>query len=65
MYESIQRFAEFPDYLQLWAGHGAGSACGKSLGAVPSSTVGYEKVPSWAFQYENDEDVFVQYLLEG
>lgn len=65
MYESIQRFAELPDYVQLWAGHGAGSACGKSLGAVPSSTVGYEKIRNWAFQYENDEDGFVQYLLEG
>jgi hydroxyacylglutathione hydrolase len=65
MYESIQRFAKLPDYVQLWAGHGAGSACGKSLGAVPSSTVGYEKIRNWAFQYENDEDGFVQYLLEG
>jgi hydroxyacylglutathione hydrolase len=24
MYESIQRFAELPDYVQVWPGHGAG-----------------------------------------
>jgi hydroxyacylglutathione hydrolase len=65
MYESIQRFAELPDYVQVWPGHGAGSACGKALGAVPSSTVGYEMIRNWAFQYKNDEQGFVDYLLEG
>ncbi|SFT06374.1 MBL fold metallo-hydrolase [Sphingobacterium wenxiniae] len=65
MYESIQRFAELPEYVQVWPAHGAGSACGKALGAVPSSTVGYEKIRNWAFQYENDEAGFIKYLLEG
>ncbi|HEX6227019.1 MAG TPA: rhodanese-like domain-containing protein, partial [Chryseolinea sp.] len=64
MYRSLKRFAELPDYVQVWPGHGAGSACGKSLGAVPSSTVGYEKVRNWAFQYDNDEKGFAKYLLE-
>lgn len=65
MYDSIQRFAELPDHIQVWPGHGAGSACGKSLGAVPSSTVGYEKIRNWAFQYEDDQEGFIDYLLEG
>ncbi len=65
MYDSIRRFTELPDYVQVWPGHGAGSACGKSLGAVPVSTVGYEKIRNWAFQYENDEEGFVDFLLEG
>ncbi|NLN34290.1 MAG: MBL fold metallo-hydrolase [Flavobacteriaceae bacterium] len=65
MYESIQRFAELPEYVQVWPAHGAGSACGKALGAVPSSTVGYEKIRNWAFQYEDDEAGFIKYLLEG
>ncbi|MDX2135688.1 MAG: rhodanese-like domain-containing protein [Saprospiraceae bacterium] len=63
MYKSINRFAALPDYVQVWPGHGAGSACGKALGAVPSSTVGYEKVRNWAFQYGTNEPGFVQYLL--
>jgi hydroxyacylglutathione hydrolase len=63
MYQSIKRFADLPDYIQVWPGHGAGSACGKALGAVPSTTVGYEKVRNWALQYENNEPGFVQYLL--
>ncbi|MEO8623348.1 MAG: MBL fold metallo-hydrolase, partial [bacterium] len=29
LFHSIQRFKTYPDYLQLWPGHGAGSACGK------------------------------------
>lgn len=65
MYQSLKRFAQLPDYVQVWPGHGAGSACGKALGAVPGSTVGYEKVRNWAFQYEDDEEGFVRYLLEG
>lgn len=43
MFGSLKKFKQLPDHLQLWPGHGAGSACGKALGAVPSSTVGYEK----------------------
>src|SRR5690606_38701237 len=65
MYQSLKRFAQLPDHVQVSPGHGAGSACGKALGAVPSTTVGYEKIRNWAFQYENDEEGFVRYLLEG
>lgn len=65
MFYSVQDFSKLPEFIQVWPGHGAGSACGKALGAVPSSTVGYEKIRNWAFQYEEDEEGFVQYLLEG
>lgn len=65
MYQSLQRFAELPEYVQVWPAHGAGSACGKELGAVPSSTVGYEKIRNWAFQYGEDEKGFTDYLLAG
>lgn len=64
MFKSLQRFQQLPDYLQVWPAHGAGSACGKSLGAVPSSTVGYEKLANWALQYD-EEDLFIEELLSG
>lgn len=64
MYRSVERFRDLPDHLQVWPGHGAGSACGKALGAVPSTTVGYEKLRNWALQYENDREGFVKFLLE-
>jgi hydroxyacylglutathione hydrolase len=63
MYKSIDRFSKLPDHIQVWPGHGAGSACGKALGAVPSSTVGYEKIRNWAFRFANDENGFVNFLL--
>ncbi|MDV3462913.1 MBL fold metallo-hydrolase [Elizabethkingia miricola] len=65
MFHSVQDFSKLPEFIQVWPGHGAGSACGKSLGSVPSSTVGYEKIRNWAFQYEEDEEGFIEYLLEG
>ncbi|PRD56403.1 MBL fold metallo-hydrolase [Sphingobacterium gobiense] len=63
MFQSLKKFARLPDYIQVWPGHGAGSACGKALGAVPSSTVGYEKNRNWAFRRHNDEQAFADYLL--
>jgi hydroxyacylglutathione hydrolase len=64
LYASLQGFRALPDYLQIWPGHGAGSACGTSLGAVPQSTVGYEKRFNWAFQAA-DEAEFVATVLAG
>lgn len=64
MFHSLKKFKALPDHIQVWPAHGAGSACGKALGAVPSSTVGYEKLVNWALQID-DEDKFVTALLEG
>jgi hydroxyacylglutathione hydrolase len=64
LYRSLRRFGALPEFLQIWPGHGAGSACGKSLSAVPQSTLGYEKRFNWAFQVA-DEDAFVREVLAG
>ncbi|MCB0752599.1 MAG: MBL fold metallo-hydrolase [Ignavibacteriae bacterium] len=64
MFNSIKMFKELPNHVQVWPGHGAGSACGKSLGAVPSSTIGYEKLVNWALKI-NDEAEFIHTLLAG
>ncbi|MBK7266718.1 MAG: MBL fold metallo-hydrolase [Ignavibacteriales bacterium] len=64
MFHSLKKFKALPDHIQVWPAHGAGSACGKALGAVPSSTVGYEKLVNWALQID-DEEKFVTALLEG
>jgi hydroxyacylglutathione hydrolase len=62
LYHSTLGFRQLPDHLQLWPAHGAGSACGKGLGAIPSSTVGYEKLFNPALQFD-DEQEFVDYIL--
>jgi hydroxyacylglutathione hydrolase len=64
LYRSLQRFKQLPDWLQVWPGHGAGSACGKALGAVPTSTIGYEKRFNWGLANVS-EDAFVAAVLEG
>ena len=63
MYQSINLFANLPEFIQVWPGHGAGSACGKALGAVPSTTVGYEKKRNWAFSYGTNKAGFIDFLL--
>jgi hydroxyacylglutathione hydrolase len=64
LHASLQRFRDQADWLQLWPGHGAGSACGKALGAVPSTTLGYEKRFNWGFSHNTEGD-FVEAVLAG
>ncbi|HWP31085.1 MAG TPA: rhodanese-like domain-containing protein [Fimbriimonadales bacterium] len=64
LFESLQKFQTNPDYLMIFPGHGAGSACGKSLGAIPVSTLGYEKYSNWAFSIPESKK-FVEMILEG
>jgi hydroxyacylglutathione hydrolase len=54
-----------PDYLQVWPAHGSGSACGKALGAVPQSTVGYEKRTNRVLGLAHDREAFIADILDG
>ncbi|MES0837312.1 MBL fold metallo-hydrolase [Nocardiopsis tropica] len=60
-------FLTLPDHVQVLPGHGAGSACGKALGALPATTVGYERLNAWWGPYlrDDDEKGFVDELLDG
>jgi len=64
LWKSLQAFARHEDWLQIWPGHGAGSACGKGISAIPSSTLGYERRFNWAFNVKSEAD-FVARVLEG
>jgi hydroxyacylglutathione hydrolase len=52
------------DRTEVYPGHGAGSACGKSIGDRRQSTFGNEKLFNPALQ-ERTEEEFVTWLLEG
>ncbi|MYC89674.1 MAG: MBL fold metallo-hydrolase [Gemmatimonadales bacterium] len=66
LYGSVRSFLDLPDYLQVWPAHGAGSSCGKALGAVPETTVGYERRFSPAIAAAlKGEDAFLSHILEG
>jgi hydroxyacylglutathione hydrolase len=64
LYRSLQAFVTRPEWLQIWPAHGAGSACGKGISAIPQSTLGYERRFNWAFQVKSEDD-FVQSVLAG
>lgn len=64
LWRSLQQFAQYPDWLQLWPGHGSGSACGKGISAVPHSTLGYERLFNWAFNVKSEGE-FVEKVLTG
>lgn len=45
LYHSLfVKLNRFPDFLEIFPGHGKGSMCGKALGERPSSTLGYERL---------------------
>ena len=64
LWKSLAKFRALPDHLQVWPGHGAGSACGKGMSAVPQSTVGYEKLFNWAFGAKTEEEFVTQVLAD-
>jgi hydroxyacylglutathione hydrolase len=64
LFRSLRRIRDLPDFVQLWPGHGAGSACGKALGALPQSTIGYERIANWGLT-TLDEGAFVSEVLAG
>jgi hydroxyacylglutathione hydrolase len=65
LYRTLARLDAIPDHVQVWPGHGAGSACGKALGAVPTSTIGYERRFNAALRAASSESDFVSFILEG
>jgi len=65
LYGSVQQFKKIPEHIQIWPGHGAGSACGKALGAIPMSTAGYEFRYNQSLKAAESEDGFVSFILEG
>lgn len=66
LFRSLPTFTELGEYIQVWPAHGAGSTCGKALGAVPQSTVGYElRFNASLDAARNGEDAFVGAILSG
>ncbi len=65
LFDSVQRFKKMKPFLQVWPAHGAGSACGKALGDIPVSTVGYELRYNASIEASESEERFVNFILQG
>jgi len=61
MYNSLHNeYLTLKDGVMVLPGHGAGSLCGKSIGSVLSSTVGFERENNPALQIQ-DRDTYVSF----
>lgn len=47
------KFAEYPDSLEIFPAHGAGSLCGRGMSSKPNSTLGFERRHNPMLQYNN------------
>lgn len=65
LYESLhQKIMPLEDEVVVYPAHGAGSSCGKSLGAETFSTIGVQKSSNYALQAESKE-AFINAVTEG
>ncbi len=65
LYKSVfERLDRFPDFTEVFPGHGAGSLCGKAIGSRNSSTLGFERRFSPAFQKKGQTE-WIDDLLDG
>jgi len=65
MYDSLfEKLLPLNDSLLIYPGHGAGSLCGKSIGSMRSSTLGYERKYNNALA-PRERTEFVDYAMSG
>ncbi len=57
MFRTLKKFhGAVVDDAVVWPGHGAGSACGRSLGELPATSPGREHRESWWSDYVENDD---------
>lgn len=65
LYDSLQeKIMGLPDDVIVYPAHGAGSSCGKNLGAETFSTIGDEKKTNYALKAQSKEE-FIKVVTEG
>jgi len=57
------KLMKLPDYCEVYPAHGAGSLCGRAMGAKWVTTIGYERKFNPALQIR-DRDAFIKSLTE-
>lgn len=65
LFDSLHgKVLDLPDYCEVYPAHGAGSLCGRSMGAKRETTVGYERLFNGALQIRGKRD-FIASLTSG
>jgi len=58
LYDSLHnKLLRLPDFCEVYPAHGAGSLCGRAMGAKRTSTIGYERKYNSALQMKKNEFV--------
>ncbi len=66
LYDSLRsKIMTLPDDVIVYPGHGAGSACGKSMRKETVGTIGEEKATNYALRADMTKDEFVQEVTSG
>ena len=60
LYNSIKKISKLPEDIIIFPGHGAGSACGKSISAGIGDTLKNQKLKNFAFSENLTEEEFVE-----
>ena len=64
LYQSLfERLVPLGDRVEVYPCHGAGSACGKSIGDRRQSTIGNERLYNSALNTQRSEEGFIDWLL--
>jgi len=62
LYDNLhQKLMKLPDFCEVYPAHGAGSLCGRAMGAKRTSTIGYERRYNAALQI-TDKKKFIESL---
>lgn len=66
LYDSIQKkIINLPDDIVIYPGHGAGSACGKSMSKETVDTLGNQKRTNYALRADMTRNEFIQEVTDG
>ena len=64
LYHSLHdKLLKLPDYVEVYPAHGAGSLCGRAMGAKWRTTIGYEREFNEALRIK-DKDDFIKSLTQ-
>jgi len=66
LYDSLRsKIMPLADEVLVYPGHGAGSACGKSMSSETWDTLGHQKASNYALRADMTREEFIQEVTEG
>lgn len=64
LFDSLKKLKKLPDFTEVYPAHGAGSLCGRAMGAKRRTTIGYERLHNEPFSM-TDRKKFIHSLTNN